>query len=363
MTSRRLLALVLGVLALTASPRAHEIGTTRVTITTSGSDYQVEIATDAGALAEKLSAIAGSSATTGSSNPEEIESRLRAADEIFRRRVVLRFDGQPASPAAVYVVMPSRDAGVPPVAMIRLSGSVPAGAKTLTWSYGWTFATYSLRVSSVADATPASFWLEGGDTSPAIPLAAARTPERWAETAQRYAILGFTHIVPHGLDHMLFVIGIFLLTRRPRAILWQVSAFTVAHSITLALSLYDVVSIAPAVVEPLIALSIAYVAIENLLLAELKPRRVALVFAFGLLHGLGFAGALRDVGLPRSSFATALVGFNVGVELGQVAVIAVAMLAVGWYSRREWYRQRIVVPVSAAIACVAIYWMVERIAM
>jgi hypothetical protein len=87
------------------------------------------------------------------------------------------------------------------------------------------------------------------------------------------------------------------------------------------------------------------------------------VFAFGLLHGLGFAGALRDVGLPRSSFATALVGFNVGVELGQVAVIAVAMLAVGWYSRREWYRQRIVVPVSAAIACVAIYWMVERIAM
>src|SRR6266567_6510893 len=104
------------------------------------------------------------------------------------------------------------------------------------------------------------------------------------------------------------------------------------------------------IVEPMIALSIAYVAIENIFLSELKPRRIALVFAFGLLHGMGFAGALRDLGLPRSEFVTALVTFNVGVEAGQLAVIGVAFLAVGWHcSRHAWYRRRIVVPASAMI--------------
>ena len=119
----------------------------------------------------------------------------------------------------------------------------------------------------------------------------------------RYLTLGFTHIVPHGLDHMLFVLGIYLLSRRARSVLCQVSAFTVAHSITLGLSMYGVVSVSPRIVEPMIAISIAYVAIENLFLSELKSWRVVLVFAFGLLHGMGFAGALKDLGLPRSEFA------------------------------------------------------------
>src|SRR5262249_14305703 len=150
-------------------------------------------------------------------------------------------------------------------------------------------------------------------------------------TAWRYLKLGFTHILPHGLDHMLFVLGIYLLSRRARSVLWQVSAFTVAHSITLGLSMYGVVSVSPRIVEPLIALSIAYVAIENIFLSELKPWRVALVFAFGLLHGLGFAGALKELGLPRSEFVSALLTFNAGVEAGQLAVIATAFGLVGWH--------------------------------
>ena len=129
-------------------------------------------------------------------------------------------------------------------------------------------------------------------------------------------MLGFTHIVPDGLDHVLFVLGLFLLTGRARSILWQVSAFTAAHSITLGLSLYGVITAPASLVEPMIALSIAYVAIENLFLSELRTWRLALVFAFGLLHGMGFAGALRDLGLPRSEFLTALVTFNLGVEGG-----------------------------------------------
>lgn len=112
----------------------------------------------------------------------------------------------------------------------------------------------------------------------------------------------------------------------------------------------------------MIALSIAYVAIENIFLSELKPWRIALVFTFGLLHGMGFAGALRELGLPRSEFATALLTFNLGVEAGQLAVIGAAFLLVGWYrADRARYRARVVVPGSALIACTAVYWTIERL--
>jgi hypothetical protein len=145
-------------------------------------------------------------------------------------------------------------------------------------------------------------------------------------------------------------------------VLYQVSAFTVAHSITLGLSMYGLVTASPRIVEPMIAISIAYVAIENIFLSELKSWRVALVFAFGLLHGLGFAGALKDLALSRSEFVTALVTFNLGVEMGQLTVIGGAFLLVGWYcADRTWYRSRIVVPASVLIACTAVYWTIERL--
>jgi hypothetical protein len=153
-----------------------------------------------------------------------------------------------------------------------------------------------------------------------------------------------------------------LLSGRARTVLWQVSAFTVAHSITLGLTMYGIVAVSPRVVEPLIALSIAYVAIENVFLSELKSWRVALVFAFGLLHGMGFAGALKELGLPRSEFVTALLTFNVGVEAGQLAVIGTAFMLVGWHcADRVWYRRRIVVPASMLIACTAVYWTIQRL--
>jgi hypothetical protein len=179
--------------------------------------------------------------------------------------------------------------------------------------------------------------------------------------AWRYLTLGFTHIVPYGLDHVLFVLGLYLLSGRARTVLWQVSAFTVAHSITLGLSMAGVIAAPPTIVEPLIALSIAYVAIENIFLSELRPWRIALVFAFGLLHGMGFAGVLSELGLPPGDFVTALLTFNLGVEVGQLAVIGAAFVLLGWrWGSRQWYRSRVVAPVSAAIACVAIYWTVER---
>jgi hypothetical protein len=183
-----------------------------------------------------------------------------------------------------------------------------------------------------------------------------------SEIAWRYVGLGFVHIIPKGLDHILFVLGLVLLNRRLRPVLLQVTAFTVAHSITLALTLYGAIAASPDWVEPLIALSIVYVAVENLFTSSLKPWRVALVFGFGLLHGLGFAGVLQDVGLPRSEFVTALLTFNLGVELGQLAVIGAAFALVGRHlGRHPRYRQLVVIPASACIACVALYWTIARV--
>src|SRR6266568_2231705 len=113
-----------------------------------------------------------------------------------------------------------------------------------------------------------------------------------------YVKLGFRHIIPTGLDHVLFVTALCLLTTRIKIILWQATAFTVAHSVTLALSMKNIIVAPPAIVEPVIALSICFVAIENILFSELKWWRVLVVFMFGLIHGMGFASALNEIGLP-----------------------------------------------------------------
>ena len=248
------------------------------------------------------------------------------------------------------------------MATIRLTGAVPSGAVHLTWGYAWTFASYAVTVRNSSAGNPTTEWLEGGQSSTPFAVAAPAPAIDRLETAKRYLVLGFTHIVPGGLDHVLFVLGIYLLSGRPRSVLWQVTAFTAAHSITLGLSMYGIVSVSPRIVEPMIALSIAYVAIENVFLSELRSWRVALVFVFGLLHGMGFAGALKELGLPRAEFVTALLTFNAGVEAGQLAVIGTAFLLVGWYSaHRAWYRRRIVVPASLLIACTAVYWTIQRL--
>lgn len=176
-----------------------------------------------------------------------------------------------------------------------------------------------------------------------------------------YLKLGFEHIVPLGVDHILFVLSIFFLSNRLRTIIWQATTFTVAHSITLGLAMYGYIEPLPAVVEPIIALSIFFVAVENILVGELKPSRLGIVFLFGLVHGMGFAGALSELGLPPSSYVSALLSFNVGVELGQLAVILAAYFLVGrWFSKEKWYRSYVVNPVSASIALIALYWTVER---
>jgi hypothetical protein len=221
-----------------------------------------------------------------------------------------------------------------------------------------------LSVGSEGRAEGAALVLQRGEESPPLAVGQAIASPGRLRMASRYLALGFSHILPEGLDHILFVLGLFLLSPRLKPLLLQVSAFTVAHTLTLALSTYGVVSLPSRPVEALIALSIAYVAVENLLTRELKPWRLAVVFAFGLLHGLGFAGVLAQLGVPAGESLTALLSFNAGVELGQLAVIGAALLVVGWWRQREAYRRAyrrwVVLPASLAIAVVGLLWTVER---
>ena len=177
-----------------------------------------------------------------------------------------------------------------------------------------------------------------------------------------YLKLGFQHIIPQGPDHILFVISLCLLSTKIKTIIWQASAFTVAHTLTLALSMRNIIVAPPAVVEPIIALSICFVAIENMLIKDLKAWRVLIVFLFGLIHGMGFASALNEIGLPRSQFYTSIFSFNIGVELGQLAVIvAVFSLFISNWGKKLWYRKLIVYPLSICIALIAGWWTVERV--
>jgi hypothetical protein len=177
-----------------------------------------------------------------------------------------------------------------------------------------------------------------------------------------YLKQGFEHILPEGLDHILFVLGLFLLCRAWKPILIQVTTFTAAHTITLAVATLGYVSVDPKIVEPIIAASIAIVALENIFRPTYGKFRLLLVFIFGLIHGLGFAQRLIDERIPEGSVISALLGFNVGVELGQLAVIGLAVAATFWIKDEAKYRRWVVIPASALIALAGIAWAYQRLA-
>ncbi len=182
-----------------------------------------------------------------------------------------------------------------------------------------------------------------------------------SDTAILYLKLGYKHILPLGLDHILFVLSLFLFSADLKKVLWQSLAFTVAHSVTLGLAAYNVITISPNIVEPLIALSIMYVALENIFAKKLKASRIGIIFLFGLIHGLGFASALSSLGLPKDAFLSSLIMFNIGVELGQVTVILAAFLLFGfWFGKKPYYHKYIVTPLSLVIAAIALFWVIQR---
>ena len=357
------LALV-AVLALmqVATPRAHDLERTTVHLTVqAGGAFTLRLAHDPSWLLLRMESFAGG-ASTNTTDAAARDARLTALASQVIDRVVLFIDGHEVRPVSVHYAPPPAEvpAGAYALAAYTLHGQMPPSARALRWYYGLVADPYPLTVT-LPDGSELTEWGQGDAWSTSLALGAPfARPTVWSRL-RAYLALGYTHILPKGLDHILFVVGLFLLRARLRPVLVQVTTFTVAHSITLGLSLYGVVSLPASVVEPLIALSIVYVAVENLRTERLTPWRVGLVFLFGLLHGLGFAGVLTGLQLARADFAVALLGFNLGVEAGQLTVIAAAALLVGWWRQHAWYHRRIVVPASVAIAAVGLYWTVTRL--
>jgi hypothetical protein len=362
MKSRIPVAAAVLLLAVSVPAGAHEIGKTQVTaaIDPVHHTYQVDVVVDPDALLTRLQV-----RTTGDvASPHDRVDRdrqLSAFGHEFLSAVRLKFDSAAATPTFEYRASSAFNDFAEAPSIVRLRGEVPAGSKSLTFAYDLAAGTFALNVR-IGDSPAQTIWLEGSTDSAPISLVAPPPTPTLTEVAVRYFSLGFSHILPKGLDHILFVVGLFLLSTRWRSVLLQVSTFTLAHSITLGLTIDGIVSLPARVVEPMIALSIAYVAIENLVTTELKTWRLALVFSFGLLHGMGFASVLRDLGLPRSNFLAALVTFNLGVEAGQLAVVAMAFSLVAYWRRNAlWYRRMIAQPASMAIALMGLYWTIQRL--
>ena len=353
------------VLALTtlATPRiaAHPAADTEVLVMLNrGTTFELVLTTGLDALLVKLEALAGKPHDPVLSEAAR-EGRIALLQDTLKKELELSIDGRPAP--LVLSGLGSAD-GRPGRIAIRFAGQIPANATAFTWRAGLVYGSYVfvVRRDGSGPAPLEGFeWLNGPERSQPHSLTALHVAER-PTSLWRAIPLGFTHIVPHGLDHILFVLGLFLLATNARSLLLQVSAFTVAHSLTLGLALFGVVSLPGAIVEPLIALSIAYVAVENLLTSRLHAWRLLLVFLFGLLHGLGFAEVLTSMSLPRTDLLGTLVGFNLGVEGGQLAVILAATAVVGGLRLTSaTYRRVIVRPASVLIGLAGIIWMVQHL--
>ena len=365
--------LTLGCLSLLSSwtCTAHEIRPAIVTATVADGAYDIKIALNAEALIagigpEHADTNEAPEATTYNSlralTPSDLKARFGEFVPRWLDGIRLDFDGQRAPMSIMSVDVPqTSDPALARISTIHLAGPVPVDAATMRWAYAKPFGASVVRLMREGADPIEVGWLKDGTQSDEVLLRGGKVQSR-AAILLSYISVGFTHIVPEGLDHILFVLGLYLLAVSWRPLLLQVTAFTVAHSITLALGLYGYVTVPPSIVEPMIALSIVYVAVENILTSKLTVWRPFIVFAFGLLHGLGFASVLREVGLQPGDYAMGLIGFNIGVEFGQLTVIATAFLLTGyWFKAKPWYRQRIVWPASAAIALTGAFWAVERI--
>ncbi len=299
---------------------------------------------------------------------DELAVAFKPFESKFTQQVRLTFDGKrvPLTITGIDIPEPGYTK-VPRISVITIEGDIERTARSVTWYYPERFGDNAVRVRQVDEANEKWHWsdwqwLRNDKTSTPFSLTELFTQQPVTQVIETYLVLGFEHIIPRGLDHILFILGIFLLSVHLRPLLWQATMFTVAHTLTLGLSMRGIINLPANIVEPLIALSIAYIGIENVFAHSLHKSRLVIVFFFGLLHGMGFASVLADFGMPDNAFMTALVSFNIGVEFGQLAVILLAFLAVGvWFRNKPWYHAVIVVPCSSAIAVTGLYWTWDRI--
>ncbi len=360
------------ILALLPGPvRAHEIRPAIADVTVSADQVDIEIFVTLEALVAQLdltnlvdtnqSPLAAQYDDLRAMDPDNLEQAFTEAWPEIAPGFRLTAGPSRLTLQVIEVeVPPVGDISLPRESRLQLRAKLPPDGSAVTM--GWSAAFGPLVVRQVIETGDGySGYLTDGEDSAALPRTGS-VKQPWLTDFLDFIGIGFTHIVPKGLDHILFVLGLFFFALRLRPLLYQVTSFTVAHTVALALGVLGIVQVPAGIVEPLIAASIVYVAVENVLVSTYRPWRSGVVFGFGLLHGLGFAAVLGDIGLNPARFATGLIGFNLGVELGQLAVISGAFAVVGiWFGRKSWYDRLIANPASVAIAIVGAFWFIQRV--
>jgi hydrogenase/urease accessory protein HupE len=295
----------------------------------------------------------------------ELTNAYAAFAETYRNGLMLTLDGAAIPLTSNISEIPDTgDVTKARISTLSFNAKLPKTTGELKWLYSSDYGDSVLRLfqphrTEFPEPTLANFVARGETAT--VNLSNLQ-PQSLGEIFLDYVTAGFDHIIPKGLDHILFVIGLFLFSAQLRPLVTQVTMFTLAHTITLVMGALGVVHLPGNIVEPLIAASIVLIAVENIFTAKLTLWRPFVIFAFGLLHGLGFASVLSDFGLPSGLFVPALIAFNIGVEIGQLTVIAICFLTVGiWFRKKDWYHKVIVIPVSVTITLIALFWVLERI--
>lgn len=362
---------------------AHATSDTRIDVKTENDALVITLALNQSDMLEHV--LHASHSSGHFADRTELEDASPTILRYVRDGLLVTADGKPLPrPAAVnwppqHVELTHIDAGgleVPSTIPMTLRYVLPSGAKHIELTprlfaapnFAAIFTVNIFRggasrpITSVSDnhQTVAFDLTIAPSGSGAEPISSESEPT-FAQTIVQFLGMGFRHIIPDGLDHILFVLGLYFLSPKIRDLLWQVTAFTIAHSITLALAAFHIFSLPGRIVEPLIALSITTVGVENLFSRKVHPWRWVVVFCFGLIHGMGFADILRETRLPTGEALTALLGFNVGVEIAQLAILLTAMLLTGWWQKRTWYFGYVAAPASIVIACIGAFWAVQRI--
>ena len=301
--------------------------------------------------------------------PDELAVEFEPFKTSFLEAIYLRDNHNQDIPLSISSVkIPERGyVKVPRISIIKLSAQLDVQTESLQWYYPLAFGDNAVRLRQVDKVNKKWHWsewqwLRKDKASTPFSLSEIVMQRPLHKVVADYIAIGFDHIIPNGWDHILFILGLFLFSAKLKPLLQQVTLFTLAHTLTLGLSINGVISLPASIVEPLITVSIAYVGIENIVAKSLHRSRLFLVYGFGLLHGLSFATMLADFGMPDNAFATALISFNVGVELGQLTIIFAAFIGLSlWLRNKQWYRSRVTIPASLLISVIALYWTAERL--
>jgi hypothetical protein len=376
--SQRLLAWLLALTALSISPfaQAHKPSDAYLTLQVEGTQIVQRLDVHLRDLDRELVLDRDDD---GRLQWAEVRTRWDELQRYTAERVRLSADGQPCKDTADGT--PQLDEHTDGAyAVLRRRWTCPAGAQALAIDYRL-FADSEashrglLRLGH-GDAAPQTAVLVPGTAATALPLTAGQAgagPSRFAGFVRE----GIHHILI-GTDHVLFLLALLLPAvlvtgvagRRESALQWRpmlvevlkiVTAFTVAHSVTLALAVLDIVDPPSRWVESLIAVSVVFTAVDNLRPMLAPHHRWRLTLVFGLVHGFGFAGALKDLGLGGGSLAASLLGFNLGVELGQLSLVALFLPLAWWARSTRFYQRGVLVGGSSAVALIALAWVVERV--